>query len=55
MGSLAHIKVDTDSKGVVVLSGTVSTKAEADKAASIARETDGVTSVKSHLRVKKDD
>jgi len=54
MSSLAHIKVDTDNKGVVVLSGKVRTQEEADKAVSIARETEGVTSVKSKIQVKKD-
>lgn len=55
MSSLAHISVDTDSKGVVVLSGKVRTQAEADKAVSIARETEGVASVKNKLKIKKDD
>jgi hyperosmotically inducible protein len=55
MSSLAHIKVDTDSKGAVVLRGKVKTQAEADKAVSIARETEGVASVKSNIRIKKDD
>jgi hyperosmotically inducible periplasmic protein len=55
MSSLAQIKVDTHSKGAVVLSGRVGTQEEADKAVSIARETEGVTSVKSKLRIKKDD
>ncbi|MDO8704277.1 MAG: BON domain-containing protein [Sulfuricaulis sp.] len=55
MSSLAHIGVDTDNKGVVVLSGKVRTQAEADKAVSIARETEGVTSVKNKLKIKKDD
>ena len=54
MSSLAHIKVDTDAKGVVVLSGKVKTQEEADKAAAIARGTEGVTSVKSTIQVKKD-
>ena len=53
MSSLAHIKVDTDSKGAVVLKGTVKTQAEADKAVSIARGTEGVTSVMSNIQVKK--
>ena len=52
MSSLAHIKVDTDAKGAVVLRGKVKTQEEADKAVSIARETEGVTSVKSSIRVK---
>jgi len=55
IGSLAHIRVDTNSKGDVVLSGRVRTKAEEDKVISIARETEGVTSVKSKLHIKKDD
>lgn len=53
LSSLAHVKVDTTSKGAVVLSGRVKTQDEADKAVSIARDTEGVTSVKSHLRIKK--
>lgn len=55
MSSLAHISVDTDRMGAVVLSGKVRTQDEADKAVSIARGTEGVTSVKSKLQVKKDD
>jgi len=55
MSSLAHVSVDTDSKGAVVLGGNVRTQAEADKAVSIARETEGVTSVKSKIKIKKDD
>jgi osmotically-inducible protein OsmY len=54
MSSLAYIQVDTDSKGAVVLSGKVRTQQEADKAVSIARETEGVTSVKSKIQIKKD-
>jgi hyperosmotically inducible protein len=53
ISSLAHIKVDTHSKGVVVLKGRVKTQEEADKAVSIARETEGVTSVKSFIKIKK--
>ena len=53
MSSLTHIKVDTDAKGAVVLKGKVKTQAEADKAVAIAHETEGVTSVKSNIRVKK--
>lgn len=54
MSSLAHIKVETDNKGLVVLSGNVKTQEDADKAVAIARATEGVTSVKSDLQVKKD-
>ena len=53
MKSLMYIKVDTDSKGVVVLSGKVRSQKEADKAVSIAQGTDGVTSVTNHLRIVK--
>lgn len=55
MASLTHIRVDTDAAGAVVLSGTVRSKKEADKAVSIARQTEGVTSVTSTLQIKKDD
>jgi hyperosmotically inducible protein len=52
MSSLAHIRVDTDNNGVVWLSGTAKTQEEADKAVSIASETEGVTSVKNHIKIK---
>jgi hyperosmotically inducible protein len=55
MSSLTRIQVDTDSNGAVVLSGKVRTQKEADKAVSIAHGTEGVTSVKSNLHIKKDD
>jgi hyperosmotically inducible periplasmic protein len=55
IGSLAHIRVDTHGHGAVVLTGTAHTQEEADKAVSVARSTEGVTSVKSKIRVKKDD
>lgn len=55
VASLARVKVDTHGRGAVVLSGKVHSKDEADRAVSIARGTEGVTSVSSHMRVKKDD
>ncbi len=55
ISTLAHIKVDTDAKGGVVLSGKVKSSDEEAKAVSIARETEGVTSVKSKIRIKKGD
>ncbi len=55
ISSLAKISVDTDAKGAVLLSGNVRTQQEADKAVSIARGTEGVTSVQSELVIKKDD
>jgi len=54
LSSLAHIKVDTDAKGAVFLSGKARTQEEADKAASIAHGTEGVTSVKNTIQIKKD-
>jgi len=53
MSSLAHIRVDTDNNGIVWLSGTAKTKAEADKAVSIASETEGVKSVKNNIKIKR--
>src|SRR5688500_3860099 len=44
--SAMRIKVDTDDKGVVTLSGDARSKAESDKAVRIARDTKGVVSVK---------
>ena len=55
MRSLAHVKVDTDQKGMVVLSGNVRTPEDAEKAVNIARAVKGVTSVQSDLKIKKDD
>jgi hyperosmotically inducible protein len=55
MASLVHVGVDTDAKGAVVLSGSVRSQKEADKAVSIARASEVVTSVTSTLQIKKDD
>lgn len=46
-----NISVDTEG-GVVMLSGFVASKAEADKAATLAKSVDGVTSVKNTIKVK---
>jgi hyperosmotically inducible periplasmic protein len=53
--SLGRIHVDTDKDGVVWLTGSARTQEAADKAASIARETEGVKEVHSKITVKKDD
>ena len=53
MRSLTHIRVDTDRNGIVVLSGSAKTQEAADTAASIARDTEGVTSVQNNIKVKK--
>ena len=46
------LKIDVDTKaGVVTLNGTVATQAEADRAVSLARDTDGVKRVVNNLRI----
>ena len=50
--SAMHVKVDTDDKGVVTLSGNAKSKAESDQAVKIARETKGVSSVKNEITVQ---
>jgi hyperosmotically inducible protein len=50
--SALNIKVDTDQKGVVILSGTAKTKAEADKAVAIAKRTKGVRSVTNDIKIE---
>jgi hyperosmotically inducible periplasmic protein len=52
--SAKHIKVDTDKNGVVWLSGMTDSQAEADKAVEIARNTEGVKSVNTKLKIQKD-
>ena len=54
LGSAKHIKVDTTKDGVVWLSGTANSQEEVDKAVALARDTEGVKSVKSSLKVQKD-
>jgi hyperosmotically inducible protein len=51
ISSLVHIKVVTDQAGEVTLKGKVATQELADKAVSIAQAVEGVTSVKSELRI----
>ncbi len=53
--SLGRIHVDTDANGAVWLSGSARTQADIDSAISVAKATEGVTSVNSTLKVKKDD
>ena len=49
--SALHIKVDTDNKGVVTLSGKAKSQEEADKAVSIARGVEGVVSVENNIQI----
>ena len=53
-GSLKHVRVDTDKDGVVWMSGTANSQQEIDQAVAIARNTEGVKSVKNDLKVQKD-
>jgi|SRR4030095_3113161 hyperosmotically inducible protein len=53
-GSVKHIQVDTDKDGIVWMTGTANSQDEVDKAVAIARNTDGVKSVHSELKVQKD-
>jgi hyperosmotically inducible periplasmic protein len=47
------LKIDVDTKdGVVTLNGTVRTKAEADRAMALARETNGVKRVVNNLKIQ---
>ena len=54
LGSLAKIRVDTDANGVVWLSGSAESQAAADKAVSLARDTEGVKEVRSEITVRPD-
>jgi osmotically-inducible protein OsmY len=50
--TVSGLKIDVDTKdGVVTLNGMVATRAEADRAVTLARESDGVKRVVSNLRV----
>ena len=53
-GSMKHIQVDTDKDGVVWLSGTANNQTEIDAAISTARNTEGVKSVWSDLKIEND-
>lgn len=55
LNTLAQIRVDTDRNGKVFLSGTAKTQDAVDRAISVARQTEGVTSVTSAIKVKADD
>jgi hyperosmotically inducible protein len=49
--SARNIKVDTDHKGVVQLSGTARSQEEVDKAVQIARSVKGVVSVENRIQI----
>jgi hyperosmotically inducible periplasmic protein len=50
--SALNIKVDTDYKGAVTLSGIAKSNMEADKAVTVARTVSGVTSVTNNLQIQ---
>jgi hypothetical protein len=50
--AMNHVKVRTDAKGVVWLSGNVATQTLADQAAATARNVVGVNSVNNQIVVK---
>jgi len=52
--SALHIRVDTDNKGVVTLSGKAKSPEEAAKAVAIARSVEGVVSVENNIQVVAD-
>jgi hyperosmotically inducible protein len=52
--SLVHIRVDTDAKGMVQLSGNAKSQAEVDRAVSITKGVEGVVSVDNQIKVVKD-
>jgi hyperosmotically inducible periplasmic protein len=54
LSSLVRIRVDTDNRGRVSLSGTAKTQEAADKAVLIAHRIKGVTFVQSTIQVKAD-
>ena len=53
--SLGRIHVDTDKDGIVWLTGSARSQEAADKAASIARDTEHVKAVHNDIKIKKDD
>jgi hyperosmotically inducible periplasmic protein len=53
--SLGRIHVDTDNNGVVWLTGSARSQEAADKAVSIARETEHVKTVHSDIKIQMDD
>ena len=51
--SMTALKVETDSNGMVEISGTAKSKAEAEKALNLAKSVKGVTSVKNKIVISK--
>jgi hyperosmotically inducible protein len=53
--SLARIHVDTDTNGVVWLSGSAKTQESIDEAIAITRHTDGVKAVHNDIKINNDE
>jgi hyperosmotically inducible periplasmic protein len=53
--SMGRIHVDTDTNGIVWLSGSARSQEAIDHAVLVAKDTDGVKSVKNSLVIKQDD
>jgi hyperosmotically inducible protein len=53
--SLGRIHVDTDQNGAVWLSGTARTQEAIARAGAIARDTEHVTAVYNHIKIRQDD
>jgi len=54
LSTAAHIRVDTDDKGVVTLTGTARNPDEAAKAVDVARGVEGVKMVENKIKVNPD-
>jgi hyperosmotically inducible protein len=54
LGSMKDVKVDTDRDGGVWMTGSANSQEDVNKAVEIARNTEGVKSVHSELKVEKD-
>ena len=54
MSSLVRINVDTDSRGMVTLSGSAASQGAINKAVSIAHAVKGVTSVENQIQIAAD-
>ncbi len=55
LNTLIHVHVDTNDRGVVVLTGHARNAEQIERAVSIARHTEGVTDVWNHIQVRADD
>jgi len=52
VGGFRHVRVDTGEHGIVTLKGHAKTQTAADRAISIAKDTDGVREVRSAIEIQ---